>query len=132
MGIFKQLFGICETKRPLNEKAWTLNKDNIIEVDLNLMTELKEKECAVRLERRSPLIRVLLLKNQNGDFHAFENRCTHMGRRLDLREGQQKMKCCSVSGSCFDMDGNVTGGPAKKTIRKFNVIKEDNILKIEV
>ncbi|MEE4112781.1 MAG: Rieske (2Fe-2S) protein, partial [Desulfobacteraceae bacterium] len=67
-----------------------------------------------------------------GDFHAFANRCTHMGRRIDILPGTDRIECCSVSKSTFDYGGQPLGGAAKKPLRVFTVTLSDNELTIQL
>ena len=40
--------------------------------------------------------RTLVVHGDDGTFHAFANRCRHMGRRLDPVPGTETVQCCSV------------------------------------
>ncbi|MBU4426882.1 MAG: Rieske 2Fe-2S domain-containing protein [Proteobacteria bacterium] len=62
--------------------------------------------------------RILVIYGFDGQFHAFRNRCPHMGRRLEPIVGSVAVQCCSLSRSTFDYAGNVMSGPAKESLRK--------------
>ena len=111
MGILKRLLGICATQVPANSGCWTYANGKL-EVVLDKTPELSQKGGAVRLEGPSLPKRVLVVHGQDGAFHAFPNRCTHIGhRRLDPLPGQNAVRCCSVNKSTFDYQGEVVSGP---------------------
>jgi len=131
MGIFKKIFGICETKPPVDNSAWSV-VGNAVTLDLGRLPELAKAGGAVRLEGNGLSARIFVMKGDNGEFYVYENRCTHMGRRLDPGERDGTVKCCSVSGSVFDLNGNPVGGAAKKPVTMFPVSLDGNQLRISL
>ena len=113
--IFQRLFGRPATGGPADEGCWTY-ADNRIEIDLSRAPELAEKGHGVRLEGKNLPRRILVIRGENATYHAFENRCQHMGRRLDPVTGTETIQCCSVSKSTYDYNGNPLFGPAKKAV----------------
>ena len=106
MGFFTKLLGICSTPLPADSSCWSFT-DGKIEVDLARVRELSSPGGAVRLEGSPLPRRVLVVRDKDGAYHAFPNRCTHMGhRRLDHMPEEGKIKCCSVGQSVFDYEGN--------------------------
>jgi nitrite reductase/ring-hydroxylating ferredoxin subunit len=63
----------------------------------------------------------MVLYGMDGQYHAFMNRCPHMGRRLDPVDTMAKIQCCSFSRSTFDYSGNVMTGPSKASLKKLRV-----------
>ena len=131
MGIFKKIFGICETKKPKDPGCWTFS-DGRVEIDLNRAGELSMPYRSIRLEGKGLAGRILVIRDDTGKFHAYNNRCTHMGRRIDPVSGSQHIRCCSVMGSRFGITGEVVDGPAKGALKNFEVKIEDNKLNIDV
>jgi nitrite reductase/ring-hydroxylating ferredoxin subunit len=132
MGIFKRLFGICETKLPANSGCWTY-ADGKLEVSLDKAPELSQKGGAVRLEGPSLPKRVLVVHGQDGAFHAFPNRCTHLGhRRIDPVPEEDKIRCCSVGKSTFEYSGKLVSGSAKESLEPLAVESEGSKLIISV
>lgn len=116
MGIIKRLLGICATQLPVNAGCWTYAGGKL-EVSLDKAPELSQKGGAVRLEGPSLPKRVLVVHGQDGQFHAFPNRCTHIGhRRIDPVPGEDKIRCCSVGKSTFDYSGKRLSGSAKESL----------------
>lgn len=124
MGIFARIFGICKTEVPKNADSWNYSEGKT-EVSPDKIPELGKPGSAVRLEGKGLPQRILLVYGHDGQFHAFENKCTHMGRRIDPIEGSQNIQCCSISCSTFDYMGKSLSGPARTPLKKFRVETKD-------
>jgi nitrite reductase/ring-hydroxylating ferredoxin subunit len=120
MGFFKRLLGICRTQPPADPGCWKTG-DGKIEVELARAAELGQPGGAIRLEGGGLADRVLVLKAEDGAVHAFVNKCTHGGRRLDPLPGEDMVECCSVGKSRFDYAGERISGSAKKAIKPLPV-----------
>ncbi|KMY68285.1 hypothetical protein AAU61_00830 [Desulfocarbo indianensis] len=116
---FRALAGICQT-RPLDQAFWRVEGDKII-VLLAAAGQLAQRGGAARLEGQGLPAPVLVLRGQDGGYRAFVNRCTHMGRRLDPAAGGASLRCCSLSHSTFDLEGERLAGPAKGGLTKLKV-----------
>ncbi|MCD6385613.1 Rieske (2Fe-2S) protein, partial [Candidatus Sumerlaeota bacterium] len=71
---------------------------------------------------------ILIVRTEDARFLAFANRCTHAGRKLDPVPGKPLLRCCSLSHSVFDYDGNNVKGPARKPLIRY----ETNLLEDEL
>jgi nitrite reductase/ring-hydroxylating ferredoxin subunit len=121
MGLFKRIFGICETRPPADPGCWAF-ADGKIEIRLDRAGELAAPGGAIRLEDGPLPCRVLVFRDDDGRYHALPNRCTHAGhRRLDLVPGQTIVRCCSVGQSEFDYSGQRLAGSATASIRPLAV-----------
>lgn len=129
MGILKKIFGICETKKPKDPGCWILSGGRI-EIDLNRAGKLAEQGGAIRLEGKGLAGRILVIQDDTGKFHAYSNRCTHMGRRIDPVPGSSDVRCCSVMGSVFNVKGEIVSGPAKENLKQYMTVKQGSILSI--
>ena len=127
----KRIFGISETPQPGPDAGWKV-ANQAIKIDLNQMPEIAHPGSAVRLEGKGLPVRILVVHGNDGNFHAFANRCTHMGRRIDILPGTDRIECCSVSKSTFDYGGQPLGGAARKPLRVFTVTLSDNELAIQL
>ena len=131
-GIFQRLFGICATPKPADEGCWTYCDGRVV-IDLERTPELSEPLGALRLEKGGLPHRVLVVHGQDGTFHAFENRCRHVGRRLDPVPETDTVQCCSVSKSTYDYTGNVVSGPVKKGVSVYEThLGDDGKLVIDL
>lgn len=124
MGFFARIFGICRTKPPADADSWKYSGGNLV-IELSRAPELSEKGGAIRLEGGGLPEKVLVLHGVDGQFHAFGNKCTHMGRRIDPLSDTDAIRCCSVSKSTFDYTGKVVSGPAKGPLKAFEVKTEE-------
>jgi nitrite reductase/ring-hydroxylating ferredoxin subunit len=129
MGIFKKIFGICETKPPKDPESWS-HSGGRIEIDLNRVPELSSPDSAVRLEGRNLSERILVVHGSDGAFHAFRNKCMHGGRRIDPLPGNSSVRCCSLSKATYDYSGKVISGPAKGPLEKYTTRSENRKLVI--
>jgi nitrite reductase/ring-hydroxylating ferredoxin subunit len=127
MGIFKRIFGICETRPPASKDCWRY-ADGKVEIELQSAPELAGKGGAIRLEGGGLPDRILVIHGNDGEYHAFINRCTHARRRIDPLEGTSEIRCCSVSKSTFDYSGKVISGAAKNPLPVLSVEVQDSRL----
>lgn len=130
-GIFQRIFGLCATRKPADEGCWTVS-GNTIEIDLSRAPELSEPWGAIRLEKKNLAERVLVLRAEDGTFHAFKNKCSHAGRRLDPVPETATVQCCSVGKSTFDYDGQPVGGTSKKPVAVHAVRTADGRVVVEL
>ena len=129
MKFFKRILGICETPRPADAGAWSVD-GHTARVDLSRLPELKSPGSGVRLEGNGLRTRLLVFHGDDGQYHAVINRCTHMGRRLDTIAGSSVIQCCSVSKSTYTYDGTPVGGAAKTPLTTCPVVQENQLLTI--
>ena len=127
-GFFQRIFGLPATSKPIDPECWSFSGDKIL-IDLNRATELKKPGGALRLEGGELPMRVLVMRGDDGKFHALHNRCTHIGhRRLDPVPGSGAVQCCSVGKSTYTYDGKKIYGPPTGTIKTFKVEAEGDRL----
>jgi nitrite reductase/ring-hydroxylating ferredoxin subunit len=131
MGLLRRIFGISETRPPSDPGCWKLDGGRIV-VDLGRAPELSAEGGALRIEGRDIGRRLLVVHGVDGAFHAFENRCTHGGRRLDPLPGRGEVRCCSVGRSTFDYEGRRVSGAATDPIRVLDVEQDGDRLLIPV
>ena len=127
IGFFKAILGICETL-PLDAGLWTVEGSQVT-VRLGEAAVLAPVGGAARLEGKGLASSVLIV--HTGDHYlAFENRCTHAGRKLDPVAGRDELRCCSVNHSRFDYQGNKLSGPAEGSLRRYAVEKRGGELAV--
>jgi cytochrome b6-f complex iron-sulfur subunit len=114
---FRSLAGISDTKA-LSEDQWRLD-GNMVTVNINKVPELQRPGGAVFMTGNGLKESVLVICDNEGNYHSFSNRCTHFGRKLDPVPGKPFIRCCSVSHSTFDYKGRNLAGPAKKPIKVY-------------
>ncbi len=124
----QRIVGVSATSKPLDPQCWSFG-DGKITIDLKRATELKKPGGALRLEGDGLPMRVLVICGDDGKFHAFHNRCSHIGhRRIDPVPGTGTIQCCSVSKSTYTYDGKKIYGPPTGHIKTFKVEVEGESL----
>jgi nitrite reductase/ring-hydroxylating ferredoxin subunit len=131
MKFLKRILGICETPIPGDPQAWS-SKGGTVRIDLSRTPELKRPGNGVRLEGNGLDTRLLVFYGDDGQYHAIANRCTHMGRRIDVIAGSNTMECCSVSKSTYTYEGQPVSGAAKKPVKSYPVSQEGDILMVDL
>jgi nitrite reductase/ring-hydroxylating ferredoxin subunit len=126
---FKSVFGICETPELAPDK-WRIEGDTI-RIDLSETPQLTADGGAVYLNGKELPYPVLVFK-QDSSYLAVSNRCTHMGRKIDPVPGKPELRCCSVSHSRYDLNGNVISGPASGSLDRYEVILSGEALEIRL
>lgn len=131
-GIFNRILGIPATGKPGDPGCWTYS-GNVISVDLNRATELSKSGGALRCEGGGLPVRVLVIRDDQGNFRAYHNRCSHLGhRRLDPVPGGGTVQCCSVNTSTFNYDGKSIHGPGKHPVTVFPVTRKGDTLLVTI
>jgi nitrite reductase/ring-hydroxylating ferredoxin subunit len=131
--LFQRFFGLPATARPRNPQCWSFRNGKIV-IDLKKAVELQDPGGAIRLEGGGLPRRVLVLRGEDGQLHAFHNRCAHMGhRRLDPVPGTPTVQCCSVGKSTYTYDGQKIHGPAPQpvTVYPVNIQRDEAIVSID-
>ena len=85
-----------------------------------MATVLVEKGGAAYLKGKGLNKPVLVVRGDDGKLYAYQDRCTHAGRKIDPVAGEGKLKCCSINHSTFDYDGKPLSGPAKHDIKRYD------------
>ena len=70
---------------------------------------------------------IMLVRETDKSFIALLMKCTHVGNPLVA--GNHGL-VCNFHGSTFDLQGQVTHGPATKPLEKLKVIREDDSINI--
>ena len=129
--LIQRVFGICATKPPADTDCFQFENDMVV-LDLAKAPELKTQDSAIRLEGKNLPERILVVNGSDGKYHAFINKCSHMGRRLDPIPGETRVQCCSVGNSTFDYSGKLLSGSAKKEIKISDIRQENGKLMIRL
>lgn len=124
----QRVFGIPATSKPQSSDCWHFLNGKLI-VDLKKAPELQRPGGAMRLEGGNLPERILVLHGEDGSFHVFQNRCTHIGhRRLDPVPGTNTVQCCSVNKSTYDFQGTKVHGPAPRPVVSYPVDRDGDKL----
>ncbi len=130
VNFLKSVAGICRTK-PLDPSMWDVRGSKVA-VAITHVPELQAPGGAVLLQGKGLRVPMLVVRKPDRGFLCVENRCTHMGRKLDPEPDGQTLRCCSVSHSTFDYQGKKLTGPAKGPIRVYPHEESEGSLLIDV
>jgi nitrite reductase/ring-hydroxylating ferredoxin subunit len=129
LDLLKAVAGICKTQ-PLDQGLWNVRGSEIT-IDVKNIPELQKSDGAVYLKGQTLSVPVLVVRRQDNSYLCVENRCTHMGRKLDPEPGGI-LRCCSVSHATYDDQGNKLTGPAKGPVRIYRSREIDGKLVIDL
>ena len=130
--LWQRIFGISATAKPKTEKSWQYESGTLT-IDLILTPELTRPGTAVRFEEENLPKRVLVVLDDNGEYKAFHNRCTHMGhRRLDYVPGTDTVQCCSINKSTYTFAGKKIHGPNPNPLETFLVEQQGDKLMVRL
>lgn len=115
-GLFKAVMGICETQ-PLNPDLWQLEGDKL-RVKISQLPELCQRGSAIYMKGPGLKQPVLLLRTQDDQYYAFENR-SHRGKKLDPGVKEGTLRCCGVGHVVYDLQGQPITEPGKKPLARY-------------
>ena len=115
------------------DDTYKVEGDKLI-IDLESNKKLSAGEDALKLKfnYKGEKMKVLVFRKQPDTYMAFENRCTHGGMSLKYKSESGELRCTSFGASSFDLEGNVTGGPAPSPLKKFEVEQKENLLYVSL
>jgi hypothetical protein len=116
----KKILGICNTKSPKDDGSWHYSNGKIV-IEWARVPELQKPSSAIRLEGKGFKGRVFLIYGIDGQYHAFRNKYSPLGLRLDPVAGTAKIRCCGLFETIFDYSGNVMSGYGKESLKKYRV-----------
>lgn len=71
----------------------------------------------------------VIIANTSNGFVALSKACTHQGCAVSYNQNSNTFPC-PCHGASFSSNGAVLGGPANGPLRKYNVVRNGNILTI--
>lgn len=130
LDLLKAFAGICKTQ-PLDQGFWQVRGSEVT-IDVRNIPELQKADGAVFLKGQTLSVPILVVRRQDDSYLCVENRCTHMGRKLDPEPGGKLLRCCSVSHATYDDQGNKLTGPAKGPVKVYPSREIDGKLVIDL
>jgi cytochrome b6-f complex iron-sulfur subunit len=105
-----------------------------VKIQLDDVPKLKEKGYGMKFKVSGPEndIKIVLVHANDDQFYALENKCTHMGRELQYKAGDEIMRCTSFGHSKYELDGDRVKGPAKNDLKTFPVAADQNEIVITI
>ena len=105
-----------------------------VKIQLDDVPKLREKGYGMKFKVSGPdkEIKIVIVHANDDQFYALENKCTHGGRELEYKEGDEIMRCTSFGHSKFELDGDLVKGPAKNDLPTFPVTSDQNEIVITI
>ncbi len=128
---FQRIMGKPITNAPADAGCWQV-EGATVSIDLTRVTELAAPYGAIRLEGETLAHKVLVMRDGEDGYHAFENMCAHGGRGLDPVPGTDTVCCCSMGKSVFGYDGQALAGSADSPITVYAVTAENGHLTVDL
>ena len=98
---------------------------NVNSVSAGSATEFPTNSGKIIQFGRKP---VLVIKDENGEFHAFDGTCTHLDCIVQYRDDAKQIWCACHNGF-YDLSGRTISGPPPRPLEEFTVnIVEDEII----
>ncbi len=96
-----------------------------------LVPELSFKEGQNLLIVKNPNLEfdILVVKKKDNSYNALYMQCTHQSQSLTANKSGL---FCSLHGSAFDLNGNVTVQPATAPLKKFKTEVDNSTIKIHL
>lgn len=127
LDFLKAVAGVSKTK-PLSPEFWRL-EENKATIKVDQIPELQQPGGAVYLAGKGIESPVLVVRDDDGNYHSFSNRCSHFGRKLDPVPGKSVLRCCSLNHSTFDYNGANLTGPTSKPVKVYRTeLKDGNLM----
>lgn len=101
-------------------------KDDTIIVPLSTILP-EEKSKIIRTDQFD--YDILLVRNENGNNQALLMKCTHLDNGLVVNKNGLS---CNLHGSRFDLNGEVTNGPATQQLKKYRITETNTELIIHL
>lgn len=73
---------------------------------------------------------LLLVRSSNSTIKAFSRRCTHSSYQVVPYSSNGIANCSSSHGGSFDLNGNVVNSPPVSSLKSYETLLENSILKI--
>lgn len=128
--IFQRILGIPATLKA-DPSAWHFEGGQVV-VHLDRVPELGKPSGALRMEGQGVPERVLVMRGEDGKYHAYRNVCAHKGRRMDPVAGTETIQCCSVNEATYTYGCEKIHGPGDPKVTSYPVEEKDGKLYVRV
>jgi len=129
--VYQRLFCVPATPLAPEGGGWRF-EEGVLHVNLKETPGLAEPDTALRFESEALPDRILVLHGTDGTFHAYSNHCACGGFRVDPVPAEQKIRCCTLMQSTYDLNGKFLKGTAKKDLTLYAVSVEGDNLSVRV
>jgi len=106
--------------------------DNELTINLADIPELSNIGGAVTIVDESLPSYLLIARVSNSEYLVVSSECTHRGHALDYMHENSIIKCSSLGGETFDLEGNYISGPASEDLPRYDFYIGNGMLIIDL
>jgi len=112
-------------------ESFTL-KGNTLTIDLSNEPVLNKVGGAVKIKHTVIPDGMIIAHVEDNKFEIASLLCTHRGVEVEYDHTQTNLKCASLGGSTFAIDGNRVSGPAEKPLIEYKAVLTNSVLIINL
>lgn len=101
-------------------------------IDLSKEPVLSRAGGAVRIKNEHLPKGIIIAHTEENTYQIVSLTCPHRGVEVEYDQKKQRFECASIGSSTFTLNGQNTGGPAKKPLQAYRARIEGNILIIRI
>ena len=124
--------GACFCDPPMLPSDALLISDGTITVDLAKSGSFEATGASAMVKDDPRELRILLVHEAQGKYHAFSARCTHGGAPVGYDADRNRVQCVCYGHSMWAMDGALLKGPAKKPLPKYEASVDGGKLTVKL
>ena len=107
-------------------------KDHELLIDLSKEHTLNRVGGSVKIKNEHVPGGIIIAHTEENTYQIVSLSCPHRGAEVEYDSQKRRFECASLGSSTFALDGRNIGGPAKRTLKKYDARIEGNILIISI
>ena len=115
----------------LSSEQYAIEGNNL-SVFLDKIPELKKIASSVKIYDSKLDDKLIIAKKSETEYISASLLCTHAGGEVEYMADKGTFNCVSISGSKFDLEGQVVSGPAEKQLTVYSNTLNDQMLQIQL
>ena len=104
---------------------------SVLQIDLESYPELKSPGGYLPMAETTSGLRLIVVHSLAGQYLALNMSCTHKGADVELTKDKTGL-VCPLHNSNFNLQGERVGGPARRDLATFDVVKNGSVLSIQL
>jgi Rieske Fe-S protein len=107
-------------------------KGNELLIDLSKEPALSRIGGAVKIKNENIPEGIIIARTQENAYQIVSLSCPHRGAEVEYDHQNQRFVCASIGSSKFTLEGQLTKGPAKKSLQPYKAKLQGQILTITI
>ena len=124
-------FSYISQETELTESDYSVSGDELT-VKLADIPDLASIGGAVTIVDESLPSYILIIRVNTSEYLVVSSECTHRGHALDYIHEDSIIKCSSLGGETFDLEGNYISGPSSKDLPRYDFYINNGMLIINL